>query len=71
MKLVKRISVGALCTLAISGNLFLGSVFADSREVVTIGANLTPQQKEQMLNYFGVKDGQAEVIEVNNQEERK
>lgn len=71
MKLVKKISVGALCTLAISGNLFLGSVFADSREVVTIGANLTPQQKEQMLNYFGVKDGQAEIVEVNNQEERK
>ncbi|GAA0101465.1 DUF1002 domain-containing protein [Paraclostridium bifermentans] len=71
MKMLKKVSVGALCALAISGNLFITNVFADAREVVTIGANLTPQQKEQMLTYFGIKDGQAEVVEVNNQEERK
>ncbi len=38
--------------------LVLGSMnlsYADSTNVVTLGANLSESQKQQMLNYFGVK----------------
>ena len=45
--------------------------FADSSKVVTLGANLKPAQKEQMLKYFGVNPNEAVVLEVNNTEERK
>jgi len=44
---------------------------ADAAKVVTIGKDLTDKQKEKMYTYFGVKPDQVEVIEVNNQEERK
>ncbi len=38
--------------------LVLGSMnlsYADGTNVVTLGANLSESQKQQMLNYFGVK----------------
>ncbi|WP_414708141.1 DUF1002 domain-containing protein, partial [Romboutsia sp.] len=49
----------------------LSVAFADSTKVVTLGANLKPEQKEQMLKYFGVNENEAVVLEVNNTEERK
>lgn len=49
----------------------VGLAFADSAKVVTLGANLSPAQKEQMLKYFGVDKNQAVILEVNNTEERK
>lgn len=59
-------------TLALSLCLSSFSLsFADSSKVVTLGANLKPDQKEQMLKYFGVKPNEAVVLEVNNAEERK
>ena len=47
----------------------LGVAFADGSRVVTLGANLNPSQREQMLKYFGVNENQAVIIEVNNKEE--
>ncbi|MEF9991694.1 MAG: DUF1002 domain-containing protein [Romboutsia sp.] len=69
MKFKKKIS-----SLIISSALILSSInfaFADSSKVVTLGADLTPSQKEQMLKYFGVKENEAVVLQVNNKEERK
>ncbi|MCR8744749.1 DUF1002 domain-containing protein [Romboutsia lituseburensis] len=61
-------------TLTLAAMLSLSTLtlsFADSSKVVTLGANLKPEQKQQMLKYFGVNDNEAVVLEVNNQEERK
>ncbi|MGL5314351.1 MAG: DUF1002 domain-containing protein [Peptostreptococcaceae bacterium] len=69
MSLKKR-----LASLAICGTLVLGSInfaFADGARVVTLGANLTTEQKSTMLKYFGVNENEVVVLEVNNQEERK
>ncbi|RDY26001.1 DUF1002 domain-containing protein [Romboutsia weinsteinii] len=69
MKFKKKIS-----SLIICATLVLGSInfaFADSSKVVTLGANLTSEQKQKMLDYFGVKGDEAVILEVNNQEERK
>lgn len=47
------------------------SVHADAFKVVTLGGNLTDQQKKDMLKYFGVDENTANIIEVTIDEERK
>ncbi|MFV3012055.1 DUF1002 domain-containing protein [Clostridium botulinum] len=46
-------------------------VHADAFKVVTLGADLTNEQKEEMLKYFGVTRKEANVMEVNKEEEDK
>lgn len=69
MKFKKLIATVLLsCTLLISNFSF---AYADSANVVTLGANLTNEQKEKMLTYFGVDKDQVVILEVNNDDERK
>ena len=49
---------------------FAGPARADSTEVVTLGADLTDAQRQEMLDLFKVSDGSVPVLEVTNQEER-
>ena len=44
---------------------------ADSSKVVTLGANLSEEQKTSMYEYFGTSPDQVETIEVTNADERK
>ncbi|MGL5821004.1 MAG: DUF1002 domain-containing protein [Sarcina sp.] len=63
-----------LAAFALCGVLLIGGVapaFADGANVVTLGANLTEAQKQTVLKYFDVKENEAVILEVNNQEERK
>lgn len=64
-----------LMILGLSGVIFLCAepinTFADSFNVLTLGENLTNEQKENMLKYFNVKEGTYELITVNNKEERE
>lgn len=46
-------------------------VHADAFKNVTLGADLTDQQKQDMLKYFGVTKEEANVLEVNREEEVK
>ncbi|KEI80993.1 DUF1002 domain-containing protein [Clostridium botulinum] len=46
-------------------------VYADAFKVVTLGADLTNEQKEEMLKYFGVTRKEANVMQVNKEEEDK
>ena len=46
------------------------TALADSEKVVTLGADLTQEQRSAMLDYFGVTEDEVTIIEVNNQEER-
>lgn len=53
--------------------LVLGCVtpaMADSRKVVTLGQDLTDEQKNTMMRYFGVDYNSVDVIYINNQNER-
>lgn len=71
MKLTSKIRatiLAGLITFSVASPL---NVFADSHKVITLGANLNTQQKQMVLNYFGVKESDAEVITVNNQQERQ
>lgn len=49
----------------------VGKAYADAYKVVTLGADLTKQQKEDMLKYFGVTKEEANILEVNRDEEIK
>ena len=44
---------------------------ADSSKVVTLGANLSEEQKTSMYDYFGTSADKVETIEVTNADERK
>lgn len=70
MKMNKNKTIGALlaATLMVNSMPF---VFADSSKVVTMAADLTPQQQEAILKYFGVNNkNEVEIVDVNNQDER-
>lgn len=63
-----------LSALALSATMILSSLsiaFADGSKVVTIGADLNAQQRQMMLDYFGVSENEAMIINVTNAEERK
>lgn len=47
------------------------TVQADSSKVVTLGANLSEDQKASMYEYFGTSADEVETIEVTNADERK
>jgi uncharacterized protein YpuA (DUF1002 family) len=47
-----------------------GPARADSTEVVTLGADLTDAQRQEMLDLFEVSDDSVPVLEVTNGEER-
>ena len=69
MKKIKRLipCVMAL-TLAVSGLPL--TVQADSSKVVTLGANLSDDQKANMYEYFGTSADEVVTIEVTNADER-
>ncbi|MFY9140592.1 MAG: DUF1002 domain-containing protein [Thermacetogeniaceae bacterium] len=44
---------------------------ASAQEVVSLGANLTAQQRAEILDFFGVDENEVEIIQVTNQEMRQ
>ena len=69
MGLNKRISALLICSSIVLGSIT--PAYADGANVVTLGTNLSAEQKQMVLNYFGVKENEVVILEVNNQEERK
>jgi uncharacterized protein YpuA (DUF1002 family) len=70
MKFKSFISKGII--LSLSAFLILApgtAAFADSFKSVTLGADLSNAQKEDMLKYFGVTKNDANVLEVTSAEE--
>lgn len=69
MKFKKKVS-----SLLVAMTIIASSVvpsFADGTKVVTIGVNNTTEQRQKIFSYFGVKENEVQVLEVNNQEERE
>lgn len=46
------------------------AALAQEKKVASLGANLTKEQRQQMLDLFQVKESEVKIIEVTNQEER-
>lgn len=73
MKFKRIISklLGIVFSMSVIIAMPIKTVYADAFKVVTLGADLTNQQKEDMLKYFGVTRKDANVLEVTKQEEDK
>ena len=70
MKKLKRIAPCVMAlTLAVSGLPLTAQ--ADNAKVVTLGANLTDEQKTNMYEYFGTNADEVVTIEVTNADERE
>lgn len=67
--LVMLTALALLAGLALVAPLSVAQAAED--EVVSLGANLDPQQKQEMLDLFGVSGDEVTVLEVTNQEERQ
>lgn len=70
MKIKKKIISMSMATCLVFSSFGMSKSFADSSKVVTIGVNNSPEQRQTILNYFGVKEDEVQIITVNNQEER-
>lgn len=46
-------------------------VYADSSVVVTLGKDLSNEQRQEIIEIFDVKEEDVSIIEINNKEERK
>lgn len=67
----KKLVLGVMLTAASLFATPINNVYADSYKSVTIGYDLTNQQKEDMLKYFDVDRNSARVVEVTANEEKK
>lgn len=70
MKKSKKI-IPFVVTLSLFASCLPMVAKADSSKVVTLGANLSDEQKNDMYEYFGTSADKAETIEVTNDDERK
>ena len=61
----------ALIIASMAITFFPLSVFADQADVVTLGADLTQEQQEQIFDWFDVRKEDVLVLEVTNEEERQ
>ncbi len=64
---MKKLSLAVIMAVLIA--LTALPVFADSERVVTLGANLTMEEQQKMLRYFGAGEN-VRIIYVTNDEER-
>lgn len=67
-KTMRKWVAGAMAGLMIFQSPYVA--LADSEKVVTLGADLTTDERNSMLQYFGVTESEVTVVEVNNAEER-
>lgn len=70
LRCIKRTLPAVVAASLICVNLPM-SAKADSSKVVTLGANLSEEQKASMYEYFGTTADEVDTIEVTNQDERK
>jgi len=72
--IMKKFQSKALCLItaaALVCSCLPMTAKADSSKVVTLGTNLSDEQKKSMYEYFGTTADEVETIEVTNQDERK
>lgn len=65
----RSLTVAALCSMCLAVSTPM-PVMADASKVVTLGADLTDEQKNTMMKYFKADANQVQIITVNNQDER-
>lgn len=64
----RSVIVAMLCSMCLAVSTPIPAM-ADASKVVTLGADLTDEQKNTMMNYFKADSSQVQVISVTNQDE--
>ncbi|WP_253288355.1 DUF1002 domain-containing protein [Blautia sp. MSJ-19] len=64
----RNIIVAMLCSMCLAVSTPIPAM-ADATKVVTLGADLTEDQKNTMMNYFKADSSQVQIITVTNQDE--
>lgn len=64
----RSVIVAMLCSMCLAASTPIPAM-ADASKVVTLGADLTDEQKNTMMNYFKADASQVQVISVTNQDE--
>lgn len=67
----KKILASSLAITMLMSGFSTLPVSADAVPVVTIGADLSQEQRDKIFSFFGTSENVVEVIEVNNSQERK
>jgi uncharacterized protein YpuA (DUF1002 family) len=69
----KNLAGALLCSLCLTAGSIMPAmpVMADSMKVVTLGADLTDEQKTTMLNYFQVSSSEVQILTITNEDERE
>ena len=65
---LKKVAVTALLSACCFSTAMPTLVYADSMKTVTLGADLTQDQKNLVLSYFGIKDEDKSVQLHHNQQ---
>lgn len=63
-----KVSIATILTIILSFSVL---AYADTSAVVTLGKDLTQDQKKQMIEMFNVTEDEVTLLEVNNEEERQ
>ncbi len=66
-----RLIASIICILLVI-SMLIGTVitaFADEVKIVTLGADLSDEQRTLILNYFNVNENEVEIVTVNNEDE--
>lgn len=69
--LISSLLIGILSVSMTFSSLPSNTAYADSFKSVTLGADLSEEQKQEMLKYFGVTSNEANVLEVTSKEEHE
>ena len=65
----RNLIVAVLCSMCLAVSTPIPAM-ADGTKVVTLGADLTTDQKNTMMNYFKADSNEVQIITVTNQDER-
>ena len=69
--LLKKITACFTAGVVIASTIGIIPVRADSYRIVTLGADLSEEQKQTILAYFNVSEGDAQIITVTNEDEHR
>ena len=69
---MKKLMSYLLCFVLVLTSIGIINVKADSAKIVTLGADLTEDQRQTILNFFGIKDeNSVEIITITNADEHE
>lgn len=70
-KIVSKVIAVGLSLVTLGSVAQTSTVYADSMPIVTLGANLNVEQRQSVLDFFGVDENSVQIIEIDNSMERE